>query len=101
MLLEAVSGPGQGLDLEAHGLILVPGPIGLASESPTVFTDVAIGPVKLDGPGMAGVTVESLPGGLQVAAIVTQASADRMALAAGQPATALFKASSVIVAVPA
>ncbi len=45
--------------------------------------------------------VIDLPGGLQVAAIVTQASADRMALAAGQPVTALFKASSVIVAVPA
>lgn len=34
----------------------------------------------------------NVPGGLQVAAIVTQASADRMALAAGQEATALFKA---------
>lgn len=48
----------------------------------------------------AGVLI-NVPGGLQVAAIVTQASADRMALAAGQDATALFKASSVIVAVPA
>ena len=45
--------------------------------------------------------VIDLPGGLQVAAIVTQASADRMGLGAGQPVTALFKASSVIVAVPA
>jgi molybdopterin-binding protein len=38
-------------------------------------------------------------GGAQVAAIVTNESADRLGLAVGKTATAIFKASSVIVAV--
>ena len=45
--------------------------------------------------------VIDVPGGVSVAAIVTQDSADRLGLAVGKPATALFKASSVIVGVPA
>ena len=39
--------------------------------------------------------------GQSVAAIVTRDSAERLQLAEGQPASALFKASSVILAVPA
>jgi molybdate transport system ATP-binding protein len=39
-------------------------------------------------------------GSLTIAAIVTQESASSMGLAAGSPATAIFKASSVIVGVP-
>jgi len=46
----------------------------------------------------AEVVIE-LPGGLQVAAIVTKESADRMGLAPGAQVTALFKASSVILGV--
>lgn len=42
----------------------------------------------------------ALPGGLTVSAIVTQASAEAMGLAEGVAATALFKASSVILGVP-
>ena len=38
--------------------------------------------------------------GLSVAAVVTHDSAEQLALAEGQPATALFKASSVILGVP-
>ncbi|QGZ42050.1 molybdate transport system regulatory protein [Pseudoduganella flava] len=51
------------------------------------------------GPVSADVTI-ALPGGGTIAATVTRASADEMALADGMPATALFKASSVIVGVP-
>ena len=45
--------------------------------------------------------VIGLDGCAQVAAIVTNESADALGLAAGLPAAALFKASSVIVGVPA
>lgn len=45
--------------------------------------------------------VIGLDGGAQVAAIVTNESADALGLAAGVAAAALFKASSVIVGVPA
>ncbi|MEJ6001264.1 TOBE domain-containing protein [Paucibacter soli] len=43
----------------------------------------------------------ALPGGGTLAAIVTQASAESLGLAMGMPATAVFKASSVILAVAA
>ena len=43
--------------------------------------------------------VLDLPGGTQVAAIVTRDSAERLGLAEGKPATAIFKASSVILGV--
>lgn len=45
--------------------------------------------------------VIELAGGASVAAIITHESATRLALKEGQQATALFKASSVIVGVPA
>ena len=38
-------------------------------------------------------------GGAQIAAIITNDSVDRLGIAAGKPAVALFKASSVIVGV--
>ncbi|MFV0680197.1 TOBE domain-containing protein [Ottowia sp.] len=45
--------------------------------------------------------VIDLSGGVQVAAIVTKESADKLGLVAGKPATALIKASSVILGVAA
>ncbi len=45
--------------------------------------------------------VIDVAGGISVAAIVTQNSAERLGLAVDKPATAIFKASSVIVGVPA
>jgi molybdate transport system ATP-binding protein len=50
-------------------------------------------------PGAVNAEVEIDAGGLRVVAIVTQASARAMGLAPGVPATAVFKASSVIVGV--
>ena len=44
--------------------------------------------------------VIDLMGGGAVAAIVTQESSERLALAVGKPAEAIFKASSVILGVP-
>ncbi|MEM5385805.1 TOBE domain-containing protein [Paraburkholderia phymatum] len=43
--------------------------------------------------------IVSAPGGAQIAAIVTNDSVERLGLASGKPAAAIFKASSVIVGV--
>jgi molybdate transport system regulatory protein len=45
--------------------------------------------------------VIALPGGAAVAAIITNESCESLGLAPGVAASALFKASSVIVGVPA
>jgi molybdate transport system regulatory protein len=43
----------------------------------------------------------ALPGGSEVHAVITNEAADDLALAPGVAATALFKASAVMVAAPA
>ena len=57
------------------------------------------GTVAAVQPGAVNAEVEIDAGGLRIVAIVTQASARAMALAPGVAATAVFKASSVIVGV--
>lgn len=60
------------------------------------------GEVQRVQPGAVNTEVViALPGGASVAAIVTQESAQALGLKAGMRATAMFKASSVIVGVPA
>ncbi len=49
------------------------------------------------GPVSAEVTIEVAPG-VVVVAVISTASADALALAPGKPATAMVKASSVLVA---
>ena len=54
----------------------------------------------LPGAVNAEVVLE-LPGGAHLAAVVTQASCDALQLAPGRRVMAIFKASSVILALPA
>lgn len=62
--------------------------------------NVLSGTVSAVHPGAVNTEVViDLPGGGQVAAIVTMASSESLGLAAGKPVTAIFKASSVILGV--
>lgn len=61
---------------------------------PGVVAQVQVGAVNAE-------VVLDLPGGAQVAAVITNESMKALALTPGMPATALFKASSVILGVPA
>ncbi len=62
------------------------------NQLPGTVTRVATGAVNSE-------VVIEIAGGNSIAAIITNASADQLKLAQGMPATALFKASSVILAV--
>ena len=62
--------------------------------------NVLKGTVKSVVPGAVNTeAVLELPGGAEVVAVITKASADAMGPAAGRPAYAVIKASQVIVAV--
>lgn len=98
----------------AESLGLVPGARAFALvKASSVIVAVAAEGVRLSArnqlagtvarvvPGAVNAEVTiALPGGGTIAATVTQGSAAMLELAAGMPATALFKASSVIVGVP-
>lgn len=59
------------------------------------------GTVERVTPGSVNASVlVKLSGGALLSSIVTQAAVDEMALAAGSPVTALFKAGSVVLGVP-
>ncbi len=60
------------------------------------FTGTVKNVVK--GPVSAEITVTIAPG-IDVVAVISAASADRLALAAGKPAHVLIKASSVMIGV--
>lgn len=90
--------------VEAYALVKSSSVILLADDAPlrTSARNRLVGRVARVQPGAvnAEVVIE-LPGGASLAAVVTQASCDALALAPGGVATAIFKASSVILALPA
>lgn len=101
---ESAAGLGLAVGKPAFALIKASSVIVVADEGGARFStrNRLAGTVARVQPGAVNTEVViDLPGGASVAAIVTQESADRLGLAVGQPATALFKASSVIVGVPA
>lgn len=117
--IEAAGGPRRVATVtrasrEALGLAVGASAFGLTKASPVVLS-IDRGDVKLSarnrfaGTVVAGVVpgaadtemVLELPGGAGLAAVVTNESAQSMALAAGAAATAMFMASSAIGGVPA
>lgn len=98
----------------AEGLGLAPGApvIALVKASSVVLVASAADAARLSARNRLSGTVEvvrrgavnaevtlALPGGAVIAAIVTEASADALGLAPGEAATAVFKASSVLLGV--
>ncbi|HMN21584.1 MAG TPA: TOBE domain-containing protein [Ottowia sp.] len=86
----------------AVALVKASSPIVVAGDGGLRFSarNQLSGTVSRVQAGAVNTEVEiEVAGGLHVVAIVTQESASRLGLAAGQPASALFKASSVIVGV--
>ena len=89
---------------EAFALIKASSIIVVTDEAGARFSarNRLAGTVSRVQPGAVNTEVVlDLPGGGSVAAIVTNESATNLGLATGKPATAIFKASSVIVGVPA
>lgn len=87
----------------ALALVKASSPIVVAGDGDLRFSarNRLSGTVSRVQAGAVNTEVEiEVAGGIRVVAIVTQESAGRLGLAVGQPASALFKASSVIVGVP-
>jgi molybdate transport system regulatory protein len=83
--------------VKASSVVLVAGVDAAARLSTRNRLAGAVGHVRR-GAVNAEVTLD-LPGGTVIAAVVTDASVDALGLATGAPATAVFKASSVILGV--
>lgn len=100
---ESASGLALATGKPAFALIKASSVIVVADERGARFStrNRLAGTVARVQPGAVNteVVIDVAPG-TSVAAIVTNESAERLGLAAGKPATAIFKASSVIVGVP-
>jgi molybdate transport system regulatory protein len=98
----------RSLDLQigaaAYALIKASSIIIVSDETDVRFSarNRLAGKVSAVKPGAVNTEVViDLPGGGAVASIVTHASAEQLGLQVGSAASAIFKASSVIIAVPA
>lgn len=101
---ESVAHLGLKIGSEAYAIIKAPLVILAKGEPDLKFStrNILAGIVK--GVDLGTVNAEvglELPGGVMLHAIITKASVDEMGLKAGDSATALFKASNVILAVRA
>lgn len=100
---ESAAALGLAVGEPAFALIKASSVIVVADEGSARFStrNRLAGTVVRVQPGAVNTEVViELAGGAGVAAIVTNDSAERLGLAVGTPATAIFKASSVIVGVP-
>lgn len=101
---ESAVGLGLTVGKPAFALVKAPSVIVVADEGGARFStrNRLAGTVACVQPGAVNTEVViDVAAGTSVAAIVTQDSAQRLGLAVGKPAAAIFKASSVIVGVPA
>lgn len=92
---------GLAVGAKASALIKASSVIVMLDSDPSRIStrNVLSGTVADVKPGAVNTEVTIAAGSLQIAAIITNDSATRLGLAKGSPASAVFKASSVIIAV--
>ncbi|MFI4983446.1 MAG: TOBE domain-containing protein [Nevskiales bacterium] len=101
---ESVAGLGLAVGVEAFALIKASSIILVTADEGARFSarNRLTGTVsRLQKGKVNSEVVIDLPGGGSIAAVVTCASSDALGLAVGAPASAIFKASSVILGIPA
>lgn len=98
---ESTKSLGLAVGAKASALIKASSVIVMVDCDPSKIStrNVLTGTVANVKPGAVNTEVTISAGGLQIAAIITNDSATRLGLATGTPASAVFKASSVIIAV--
>ena len=98
---ESTKSLGLAVGAKASALIKASSVIVMVDCDPSKIStrNVLTGTVANVKPGAVNTEVTISAGGLQIAAIITNDSATRLGLAAGTPASAVFTASSVIIAV--
>jgi molybdate transport system regulatory protein len=100
---ESTAGLGLAVGTEAYALIKASSVIIVTADEGARFSarNHLTGTISRVQPGAVNTEVViELPGGAAIAAIVTNESSQTLELAAGNQATAIFKASSVIIGVP-